>query len=221
MALYDISVALAEDLPSFPGDPPIRIRPRRTEGGTFRLTALSFGSHAGTHIDAPAHLHEQGARVADIPLSLLVGPCLVVDLARRAGPIDASDLRGINLQGCPRILLRTRNSRLWQRPGFDPDYDALTPEGADYLLDKGVRLAGIDYLSIDPFDSSGEAHRRLLAAGVVILEGLDLSEVSRGSYELICLPLKTLADDGAPCRAILRAPDPPAGYPEHQTGWPP
>jgi len=222
MILYDISVTLSPSLPRYPGDPPVRLAPLPTpgEGEAFRLTHLSFSSHAGTHIDAPSHLLAGGATVDAIPLSLLIGPCLVVDLREHGDVIDAPLLRRLPLKGEQRLLFHTGNSLLWDRPGFAEEFVALTPDGAAYLVELGVQLVGIDYLSVEPFPAKGKVHRLLLESGVVILEGLNLSGVERGKYELICLPLKIGSGDGAPCRAVLRGREEPPPRPEHQTRWP-
>jgi arylformamidase len=223
MILYDISVTLSPFLHRYPGDPPVRLNPvfpKTAEGERFSVTRLSLGSHSGTHIDAPSHLLAEGASVEEIPLTQMVGPCLLVDLSHHEGNIGADVLKKIHLKGQRRILFRTRNSALWDLQGFAEGYDALTAEGASYLVEIGVQLVGIDYLSIEPFHSSGEVHRILLEAEVVVLEGLNLSGLERGEYELICLPLKIEGADGAPCRAILRGrekADPPA---IHHTRWP-
>ncbi len=206
MTLIDISVPISPALPRFPGDPPVRLAPLPAAGSdpAFKLTRLSFGSHTGTHIDAPSHLLPAGFGSDAIPLAALVGPCRVLDLGRPSDPIGADLLASLPLGGMTRLLLRTANSELWSRPGFSPDYVALAPDGASWLVENGVRLVGIDYLSIEPFSGSGAVHQILLGGGLVILEGLDLGQVTAGDYELICLPLKLPDCDGAPCRAVLR-----------------
>jgi len=204
MSIMDISVTLSEILPTFPGDPAIGFERASDAANPFHLTCLHLGSHAGTHIDAPAHLLKNGATVDAIPLVTLIGPCRVVDLRDRTQPISAGDLDGLNLAGVRRLLLRTNNSELWKKEGFAEHYTGLTPAAAAHLVKLGIRLVGIHYLSIEPFASESEVHRILLKAGMVILEGLDLSDVNAGDYELICLPLKLAGVDGAPCRAVLR-----------------
>ncbi len=219
MPVYDISVTLSPSLLRYPGDPPVRFRPQ--PGEPFRLTRLAFGSHAGTHLDAPAHLLPQGAPADELPLERLLGPCLVLDLCRHEGDIDAAALRRLPLQGHRRLLLQTRNSLLWRRRRYSCRYAGLTGDGAAWLVERGVELVGIDYLSVEPAGGDGTVHRRLLDAGVIVLEGLDLSAVEHGEYELLCLPLKLSVADGAPCRAVLRRPDIPPPHPEHHTRWPP
>jgi len=204
MSLIDISVPLSETLPAFPGDPEIRLDRAGVVANPFHLTRLSLGSHAGTHIDAPAHLIGEGATVDAIPLEWLIGPCRVVDLRGRKRAIGAVDLKPLPLAGVRRLLLRTDNSELWHRPGFCEDYVGLAPDAANYLIELGIRLVGIDYLSIEPPGEASTVHRILLGAEVVILEGLNLAESTAGDYELLCLPLKLIRVDGAPCRAVLR-----------------
>lgn len=223
MVLYDISVPISPSLPRYPGDPPVRLSslPAPAEGEPFRVSRLSFGSHTGTHVDAPAHLLKGGMTVDEIPLARLIGPCLVVDLTAHDGEIDVGLLRKLPLKGAPRLLFRTRNSALWKEPGFAEEFAALTPAAANCLVEQGVQLVGIDYLSVEGSQTRGEVHRILLQAGVVILEGLNLAGVERGEYELLCLPLKISGGDGAPCRAVLRGRQAPPTGPGHHTRWPP
>jgi arylformamidase len=201
MPLYDISVSLSEFLPTFPDDPPLVLVQK---SGPFAVTSLSLGSHSGTHLDLPGHLGLAGPSAAELPFEQLVGPCQVWDLSKHRGPIDAKLLARQPAPSEPKILLRTGNSRLWQEPNFCADYQALTAEGAAWLIEQGIELVGIDYLSIEAATGDGTVHRLLLEAGLLILEGLDLSRVPAGCYELICLPLKLASRDGAPCRAVLR-----------------
>lgn len=205
MPLFDISATISERLPVFPGDPVIRIEHAGPATDPFHLTSIRFSTHTGTHIDAPAHLLKNGATVDAIPLETLIGSCRVVDLRGRTGAIGVADLEGLDLAGTRRLLLRTDNSKLWKADGFSEDFRGLAAETAAHLVRLGVQLIGIDYLSIEPFTGGGEVHRILLEAGVVILEGLDLSAVDPGEFELLCLPLKLGAVDGAPCRAVLRS----------------
>jgi arylformamidase len=222
MVLYDISVVISPSLPRYPGDPPIRLSPLPPPavGEPFCVTLLSFGSHTGTHIDAPAHLLDGGLSVDKIPLDLLIGPCLVVDLTAHDDQIDAGLLKKLPLKGAPRLLFRTRNSELWKQPGFVEEFAALTPEAASWLVELGVQLVGIDYLSVERSQSQGRVHRVLFEAGIIILEGLNLAGVERGEYELICLPLKLSGGDGAPCRAVLRGRPTSLTGTEHHTRWP-
>lgn len=190
----------------YEGDPGVEIAPRLeiARGDTANVSLLSMGSHTGTHVDAPAHFIEGGATVESLPLDSLIGPALVAEVGCER-LIGRRDLEPLLLGGQSRLLLKTRNSALWAAGGFSRDFVALDLEGARYLTERGLRLIGIDYLSIEAFHSPGHpVHRHLLGAGVVILEGLDLSRVAPGVYELVCLPLPVRGIDGAPCRAVLR-----------------
>jgi arylformamidase len=201
MALFDISVPLSPSVPSFPGDPEVVVQ---TLPGDFIVTRLEFGSHSGTHLDLPGHLGVEGPSGDQLPLEELIGPCLVHDMTGHQGPIDRRALAGLPDGVTKRLLLKTANSRLWRRERFVDHYQALTPDGAACLAERGVRLLGMDYLSVEASQGQGEVHRRLLEAGVLVLEGLDLTVVEAGVYELICLPLKLVVGDGVPCRAVLR-----------------
>lgn len=204
----DITVALEPDLPVWPGDPAIGLEPalRVAAGDPVNVTRLALGTHSGTHLDAPYHFLDDGARVDTLPLEPMIGPCWVCDLAHLAGHIDARDLDAAAIPlGTRRLLIKTRNSRLWdQRPHtFAEDFIGLTPAAARWVVNAGIGLVGIDYFSVEPFGGDGETHRVLLGAGVIAVEALDLRAVGPGGYTLICLPLKVAGGDGAPCRAVL------------------
>jgi arylformamidase len=204
---YDISVSITPTLVTYPGDPAIRIDPysRIAAGDDANVTALSFGSHTGTHVDAARHFIEGGQTVDELPLDRLVGPVEVVHVDEEVRAIGESELREAGLVAATRVLLRTRNSALWGEDGFREDFAHLTADGARYLVELGVGLVGIDYLSVEAFESEDmPAHRTLLGREVVILEGVDLRGVPAGRYELLCLPLKLAGLDGAPARAVLR-----------------
>ncbi len=204
MRIYDISVPLSNELHAYPGDPRVLVEPVLTlaDDGAD-VCRITLAGHSGTHLDAPSHMLEGGATMDAVPLSLFMGRALVADL-RGLRELGERELEGLFLRGEERLLLKTDNSLLWARPGFCRDYVSLTPDGARFLAGAGIRLVGIDYLSIERFGGDGSVHRDLLGAGVVILEGLDLSGVEEGVYELICLPLRIPAADGAPARAVLR-----------------
>ncbi len=206
MTVIDISVWIEPDMVRYEGDPVVTVTPyrARAQGDPADVSLLSLGSHTGTHVDAPAHFLDAGATVDRLPWDALVGPALVVEIAGE-GPIGRETLERHGLGGHRRVLLKTRNSGLWALGRFSRDYMAIDVEAAGYLVAQGIRLVGIDYLSIEPWHSPGfPVHRRLLEAGVVILEGLNLSAVEPGLFELVCLPLPVRGIDGAPCRAILR-----------------
>jgi arylformamidase len=224
MRIYDITMPLSTDLPVYPGDVPVSISPWTSiaSGDAANLTRLTLCTHSGTHLDAPRHFNDQGLTVDNVPLSLLIGKVTVVEILG-VRSIGRKELERLPVRGAERLLLKTDNSLLWKTGGFTPDYAAVTQEGAGYLLEAGVRLVGIDYLSVERFEGSGDVHRTLLDNGVLILEGLNLAGVPRGEYELICLPLKVQGGDGAPARALLRGGSETAGEPEfdpHSTKWP-
>jgi arylformamidase len=214
MQIYDVSLPLSAATTTYPGDPGIEIRPWKTlaAGDAANVSLLHFGAHSGTHVDAPAHFIEGGAKVESLPLESLVGEARVVEVPDDVNVIDENFIVVNSLENCRRILFKTRNSGFWHRPesAFREDYTYLDPSAAAKLVDSGIKLVGIDYLSVEEFASQKhETHHTLLSKGVVILEGLDLGAVPAGQYELICLPLKIAggSGDGAPARAILRTLD--------------
>jgi arylformamidase len=204
--IIDISVPLHTGMVFFPGDTRPEITPARqiSDGAVANLSDIHIGSHTGTHVDAPSHFIDGDNTVDELPINSLIGPAQVLDLTGTGGPVSASDLQAAGLRHSERVLLKTRNSGLWTIPEFQEDFISLADDGADLLVEQGVRLIGTDYLSIERFHSETHyVHRRLLEAGVVVLEGADLSEVEAGDYELYCLPLKIRGSDGAPARAVL------------------
>lgn len=176
------------------------------QAGDFaNVTTLEMGAHSGTHTDAPSHFIAAGATIDQLPASTLVGSALVVEHSG-ASHVTAEDLDALGVDGrCERVLFRTSNGSLWDSPSFRRDFIALTPSAATRLVEIGVRLAGIDYLSVDPFEAGNDCpvHRTLMAAGVAILEGTDLREVPAGEYLLVCAPMKLVGAEGAPTRAFL------------------
>jgi arylformamidase len=206
--IYDISVPIRSGGLVYPGNPEIEITLQQAvaKGAGANVSAIRFGSHTGTHADAARHFFDDGQPVDAIPLERLIGPALLVGFADDVHAVGAADLEAHDLRGHKRILLRTRNSALLSQKGFARDYTYLAPDGAEYLVDIGVEVVGIDYLSIEQFHSGHHrTHRTLLAKSVVILEGLDLSVPPPGEYQLICLPLRIEGCDGAPARAVLIA----------------
>lgn len=206
--IHDITVPFRADGPLWPGDPAPRVTLMKSQEGGYRcnVTRLDTGVHFGTHLDAPCHFIEGGKGVDELDLSVLVGPCTVAEIpgVREIGPdhLAALDLG----PDVTRLLLRTRNSALWDNPAhaFEKDFAAITAEAAQWVVDRGIRLIGIDYLSIQLFaDAVSTTHLVLLGAEVIIVEGLDLRAVSPGDYHLACLPMKLAGADGAPVRAIL------------------
>lgn len=211
MPFYDISVPIRTRTPTFPGDPTIKIDNflALQKGDAANVTALCFGAHTATHVDAPAHFIEGAATVASLPLEVLIGPVQVVEIDAGAPAITVAMVEAAGLRQTERVLFKTRNSEFWHRPedGFRKDFTYLETDAAKELIQRGVRLVGIDYLSIEKFHSVDHpTHIALLEHGVIILEGLDLRGIDPGNYELICLPLRLDggSGDGAPARAVLR-----------------
>jgi arylformamidase len=204
--LLDVTVPLAAGIAAYPGNPDFELQPvkRIADGGSSNVSRLVLGTHTGTHVDAPRHFFDDGVGVDALPLDLLVGRARVVEIGRRGG-ISESDLAAAGLREDLRVLLKTPNSALWNGEGFHQDYTYMTEAGARYLVDQGVKVVGIDYLSIEQFKKAGApAHRALLSQGVVIIEALNLAEVEAGMYEMYCLPLRVVGGDGAPARVILK-----------------
>ncbi len=204
----DITLTLSPDLPRWPGSPPIELTRRRdmARGDHVNDGALNFGLHSGTHVDAPVHFLAAGADVTHLALDALIGPAVVAVLPA-VDSVTSRDLEGLNLPtDTRRLLLRTRNSEEWRREAreFRKDFVALTADAARWVVERGLRLIGVDYLSVQRFHDDPQTHITLLQAEVVILEGLNLAAVEPGTYELICLPLKLAGADGAPARAVLR-----------------
>jgi arylformamidase len=207
MKIYDVSVLLSCDVPTFPGDPPFEMRftHRMADGQPYNVAELRLGTHAGTHVDAPYHFIAGGATVDELPLEILMGKVRVLDLSAR-DKIDRAQLEACDLRDDLRVLLRTRMSGQLRKPQFQSDFVYLTEDAAEYLAQAGLRLVGIDYLSIEQFGNHDfPAHKALLSAGVVIVEGLDLSDVEAGEYDMICLPLRIAGADGAPARVLLKS----------------
>ncbi len=204
--LLDVSVPLAAGIPAYPGHPDFELQPvnRIAEGGSSNVSRLVMGTHTGTHVDAPRHFFDGAPGVDALPLDLLLGRARVVEVNKRGG-IGVEELAAAGLREDIRVLLKTPNSALWNGEGFHEDYTYLTEAGARYLVDQGVKVVGIDYLSVEQFEKAGApAHHALLSQGVVIVEGLNLAEADAGMYELYCLPLRIVGSDGAPARVILR-----------------
>lgn len=207
MIIIDISVPLHEKMPVWPGSKQFHLEQTMSirKGDSANVSALSCDLHSGTHVDAPLHFCDEGRSVDRLSLETLCGSAMVVDCSGR-GMISAKILTSLILtDGVERLLIKSGNSMLWEKQSFDPDFVALTEDGAEWLVGNGIRLVGIDYLSVQPYrDVVPRVHQILLHAGVVVLEGLNLSKVHSGMYELLCLPLNILGAEGAPARAILR-----------------
>lgn len=214
MQIYDVSVPLSATTPTYPGDPGIEITHwlKLANGDAANVSSINFGMHSGTHVDAPAHFIEGAPRIDSLPLESLLGEAEVIEVPDHIGVIDEEFVTTNCLNGVQRFLFKTRNSSYWgeTEQGFHEDYVYMDPDAARLLVESRVRLVGIDYLSVEKFNSTSfPTHLALLSSGVVIIEGLDLRVVPSGHYELICLPLKIAggSGDGAPARVILRTLD--------------
>jgi arylformamidase len=211
--IVDISLGVHPGMLTWPSDPGVQVEPvsRVSRGDSASVSQLHLGSHTGTHVDPPFHFITDGPTVDELPLDALVGPASVVDLTGTAEEITEPDLDALGLPAeVERVLLKTANSEIWQEatPTFPEAYTSLSPEAAEWLVSRRIKLVGIDFLSIERRGAPGHpTHRALLSAGVVIVEGLDLSGIEAGYYGFVCLPLKILDGDGAPARAILMRED--------------
>jgi arylformamidase len=207
--IYDISVPIRTGGVVYPGNPPIVITPQQaiSLGAGANVSRIEFGSHSGTHVDAPKHFFDDGAGVDSLPLEVLMGRARLIAFGEEVRSVGEAELRTHDLDGVERLLIGTRNST-WLASGssdFHADYTYVAPDGAAYLGGLGVKLVGVDYLSVEQFHSGHHrTHRTLLQREIVIVEGLLLSEPPPGDYELYCLPLKLAGLDGAPARAVLR-----------------
>ncbi|TMC42877.1 MAG: cyclase family protein [Chloroflexi bacterium] len=202
-----MSVPLRDAMTVYRGNPPVRIRPAMTlQRDGVNLSELCLGSHTGTHIDAPSHFVRGGVGVDRLNLDRFIGPAWVADLGRVRGGINADDLTRARIpRGSRRVLLRTGNSRWWHpaRP-FRTNFVYLAADGAAWMVDRGVELVGIDYLSIEGYGVQGApTHKRLLGAGIPILEGLDLFKVRPGRWQMAGLPLRIVNGDAGLTRAVL------------------
>ena len=205
MSLHDISLKLAGDTVRWVTAPPFELEERRrmSKGYSNNSSALNMSVHSGTHIDAPFHFVAEGLTINELPLDRFIGPALVFEVdAERY--ITKEHVESIQLDGATRVLFKTRNPELLHQREYEPDFAAFSVEGDQSLVERGVELVGLDYLSIAHADEQVRVHRAFSDHGVVLLEGIDLSHVAPGRYELMCLPIPIGDSDGAPCRAVLR-----------------
>jgi len=205
MSLHDISLKLAGDTVRWVTAPPFELEERRrmSKGDPNNSSALNMSVHSGTHIDAPFHFVADGPTIDQLALDRFIGPALVFDVEAERY-ITKEHVASMPLDGVTRVLFKTRNSELLHRREYEPDFAAFSVAAAESLVEQGVDLVGLDYLSVAHADEQVPVHRAFLDHGVVLLEGIDLSEVAAGRYELMCLPIPIGDSDGAPCRAVLR-----------------
>lgn len=208
MKLYDITVPIYSELPVYPGDPQVSVSTILSiaDGGLSNVSHIAFGVHTGTHVDAPNHFIDGALRVHDLELAKLIGPCIVVEIPEHVIAIEPEHIGDIS--GVDRLLLKTRNSAFWNTPeeGFRADFAYITLATAEVLVKNGLKLVGIDYLSIEALGPDDHpVHNILLEHEVIILEGLDLRGILPGGYDLACLPLKYIGGtgDGSPARTVL------------------
>lgn len=206
MKFIDVSVPLDGNLATYPGNTAYRLEgiKRIAKGDSSNVSTLHLSAHAGTHVDAPWHFFEEAPGTEALPLDLLCGRARVIELTTRKG-ITADDLAANDLSEDIRILIKTHNSRLWGSSEFHQDFIGVTESAATYLLEHGIKVVGVDYLSVEEFKKPGApAHHVLLGGGVIVIEGLNLRDVETGVYEMLCLPLPVVGCDGAPARVVLR-----------------
>jgi arylformamidase len=206
MKVYDVSVPLRAGMPTYDGEPGpvLDFRSLLSRGDSMTISALSLGSHTGTHVDAPAHFLDGAPGVDSLPLDALVGPAYVAEFGGDVH-ITGADLDSMAIPpDCRRLLLKTPNSRFWDDDSFHQEFIALAPDAAEALAERDIRLVGIDYLSIERFHADPhDVHETLLGKGVVIVEGLDLRRIAPGPYLLVCAPLNVVGAEGAPARTFL------------------
>lgn len=205
MKLHDITLMISNNMLVWPGDPKVQIEDEVSikNGDKCNVKSIKLSSHTGTHIDAPNHFIDQGAFIDEVALDTLIGKCFVKDLTTIDKFIEIIDLQSIDFNIYKRVLFKTKNSKKLLKTEFDQDFVALSLDAAKFLRSRGVRLIGIDYLSIESFTSTGNVHKELLSNNITVLESLDLNNIKEGEYNLICLPLKIYECDGAPARVIL------------------
>jgi arylformamidase len=210
MPIYDLSLPISPSMVVWPGDPPVRVEPclRIARGNAANVSELCLGSHTGTHVDPPYHFDDTGKTVDELPLEDLIGRAWVCSFPSKR-EIDVSDLQDNVPHGTTRLLLKTANSDLWRQcvGEFTSDFAVITLEAAQWIVKQGIKLLGVDYLSVErPGSLEHAVHHVLLGAGVIVAEGLDLSLLEAGWYNLYCLPLRVAGGDGAPARAVAVGP---------------
>jgi arylformamidase len=206
MKLIDVSVPLDSNTPTYPGNTPFTLEgtKRIARGDSSNVSTLHLSAHAGTHVDAPRHFFDNAPAAESLPLEMLLGRTRVAEVRSRKG-IDVDELDQLDLSEDIRVLFKTVNSKYWGMAEFHQDYVGVTDAGAKYLVEHGIKVVGVDYLSVEVFKQPGApAHHTLLGGGVIVIEGLNLRDVEPGMYEMLCLPLAVVGSDGAPARVVLR-----------------
>jgi arylformamidase len=206
MKLIDVTVPLDASLPVYPGNTPFTLEPikRLARGDSSNVSTLHLSAHAGTHVDAPRHFFDDGVGAEGLSIELLCGRARVIEVISRS--IGPDELAAADWSESLRVLIKTQNSQLWGSQKFHADYVGVSEAGAKFLVERGVKVVGVDYLSVEQFKQPGApAHHVLLGNGTVVIEGLNLADVRPGLYEMYCLPLRIVGSDGAPARVVLRA----------------
>ena len=208
MKIHDVTLTIHEGMPVWPGDDPVVLQRRSKieEGEHANVSYMSLGAHTGTHVDAPYHFIQSGSKVSEMPLEVLMGPAQVVQVPEETVVINADVISSLSIaKETQRLLFKTRNSQYWslEKEEFQTGFLGIDLSGSMELVKRGIKLVGIDYLSVSPYKASKPTHDALLGAGMVIIEGLDLREVDAGFYQLVCLPMKLAGADGAPARVVL------------------
>jgi arylformamidase len=206
--IHDVTLTISPGMPVWPGDPPVVLEQVESmdRGGHANVSKLGCSVHTGTHVDAPHHFLNDGRTVEGLDLEILTGPAEVVRIPDPVRLVTGDVLEQAGIRaGTRRLLLKTSNSKFWQEGSgrFQKEFTAISPDGAEWLIQAGIELVGVDYLSVAPFGQGTPTHRLLLGQGIILVEGLDLSHVEVGVYDLYCLPLKIAGSDGAPARVIL------------------
>jgi len=205
MKLIDVTVPLDAHLASYPGNTPFTLEAikRIARGDSSNVSSIHMSAHCGTHVDAPRHFFDNGGDADGLSLDMLIGRTRVIEITSRT--IAAEDLARLDLSEDVRVLIKTSNSRLWGDPEFHKEYVGVSESGAKHLVEHGLKVVGVDYLSVEQFRFPGApAHHILLGGGVIVIEGLNLRDVEPGVYDMYCLPLRVVDSDGAPARVVLR-----------------
>jgi arylformamidase len=208
MKIYDISVTVTPNIPVWPGDIPVWLeRVKKLEdGASDNNSQMKMGVHTGTHVDSPFHFVKGGIKVDELPLETMIGPCQVIQMEDKVDLITAEEIKKSTFRSdVPRVIFKTRNEKYWvnKLKDFQEDFVGVSVDGADLLVKAGMKFVGVDYLSVAPYGFGKVVHDVLLKAGLILLEGVDLTGVPAGVYTLYCLPIKLGATEGAPARVIL------------------
>ena len=208
MKIFDVTVPIKNFMPVWPGDPHVdnQLVSSIENGDEANVTSIKMSAHTGTHIDAPRHFVRSGTAIEALDLTTLLGDVEIIEIDIGVAQIDVSALEGLERTQWPqRVIFKTNNSflRLFDKDYFYNNFTALLPDAAAYLIQNGVKLVGIDYLSIAPFINGSETHIKLMEKNVIVIEGLNLADISPGIYDLIALPILLEGADGAPARVLL------------------